>query len=231
VLISKKRTKEIFEDIFNRGYDFLAKQDKRKPKMSPSSVKTCLRKHYWSAIGEKESNPITFNSGSKLEFGKLFHTYLERLISAVEPGFKLETEVSFDGIKGTLDCLADLDGKKYIVDFKTTADYSFKQKVIAKSVSETYICQATLYALAAQEKFNIKIDGIIILLFSRNVDRGVKYEPFIYKLDSENIGKVKDYFDTLKRYVNAKALPPAIPFETWECGYCNYVDLCKGGNK
>jgi genome maintenance exonuclease 1 len=59
-------------------------------------------------------------------------------------------------LAGTVDCIAEYDGKLSIIDFKTA---SRKRD----EINENYLIQATFYSIAWEERTGEKIDQIVIL--------------------------------------------------------------------
>jgi len=60
------------------------------------------------------------------------------------------------GIAGTVDCVAEYEGKLSIIDFKTA-----RRKW--DEINETYLVQATFYSIAWEERTGEKVDQIAIL--------------------------------------------------------------------
>ena len=59
---------------------------------------------------------------------------------------------------GTVDCVAEYNGKLSIVDFKTA------RKLKDKNYITNYFCQAAAYAIMYEERFNIPVSRIVILI-------------------------------------------------------------------
>jgi len=79
------------------------------------------------------------------------------------------------GLAGRVDCIADYDGKKSVIDFKSAT----REK--RKSDIDNYFMQVTAYAIMFQELTGIPIDNIVILISSEDgtvqsfVDNPIKY--------------------------------------------------------
>tara|TARA_X000001382_G_scaffold116995_1_gene96412 strand:+ start:26 stop:385 length:360 start_codon:yes stop_codon:yes gene_type:complete len=73
----------------------------------------------------------------------------------------LETEVSLVSEKyqfgGTFDAIAEINGKNYLIDFKTS-----------KSIYQEYVIQLAAYRQLWQEHSDLKIHGGIILKLSKD---------------------------------------------------------------
>ena len=83
------------------------------------------------------------------------------------------------GIAGTVDCVAEYEGKLSIIDFKTA---SRKRD----EVNENYLVQATFYSIAWEERTKEKVDQIAILTTTETGDLYVhKDDPskYVRRLD------------------------------------------------
>jgi len=71
-----------------------------------------------------------------------------------------ETRMYSDYLKmaGTVDCVAEWKGKLAIVDFKTA------RKAKNREYITNYFCQASAYAIMYEERFNIPVNRIVILI-------------------------------------------------------------------
>lgn len=61
-------------------------------------------------------------------------------------------------IAGTVDCVAEWKGKLSIIDFKTARKAKNRDYIL------NYFCQATAYAIMYEERFNIPVSRIVILI-------------------------------------------------------------------
>jgi genome maintenance exonuclease 1 len=83
------------------------------------------------------------------------------------------------GIAGTVDCVAEYEGKLSIIDFKTA-----RRKW--NEINENYLVQATFYTIAWEERTKEKIDQIVILTTTETGELSVhKDDPskYIKRLD------------------------------------------------
>jgi genome maintenance exonuclease 1 len=83
------------------------------------------------------------------------------------------------GIAGTVDCVAEYEGKLSIIDFKTA-----RRKW--DEVNENYLVQATFYSIAWEERTKEKVDQIAILTTTETGELHVhKDDPskYIRRLD------------------------------------------------
>lgn len=87
---------------------------------------------------------------------------------------------------GTVDCIAEWNGKLAIIDFKTS------RKLKEKSYIKNYFCQAAAYAIMYEERFGIPVSRIVILI---SVDDEL---PQVFEERRDNF--VKDLLDIRKQY-------------------------------
>jgi genome maintenance exonuclease 1 len=59
---------------------------------------------------------------------------------------------------GTVDCVAEWKGKLSIIDFKTAKKLKNRDYIL------NYFCQATAYAIMYEERYNIPVPRIVILI-------------------------------------------------------------------
>ena len=79
---------------------------------------------------------------------------------------------------GTYDCLMKINGKLYLIDFKTSNHVTYK-----------YYLQLAAYSKVLREKENINIDGVLILQLNKYQP---KYKEYILDL---SIPEHKEYFN------------------------------------
>ena len=83
---------------------------------------------------------------------------------------------------GTYDCLMKINGKLYLIDFKTSNHVTYK-----------YYLQLAAYSKVLREKKNINIDGVLILQLNKYQP---KYKEYILDL---SIPEHKEYFNLCER--------------------------------
>ena len=108
-----------------------------------------------SCLSNKPENDLVGNYGELP--ARLFNQMIPALdkinmIRALEKGL-YSTQL---GIAGTVDCVAEYEGKLSIIDFKTA---SRKRD----EMNENYLVQATFYSIAWEERTKEKVDQIAIL--------------------------------------------------------------------
>lgn len=95
-----------------------------------------------------------FDSSSKFLFNN-FKQYLDQIDNIVALEKTLYSDVF--KVAGRCDCIADFQGKKSVIDFKT-AEKTKKREWITN-----YFLQTTFYSCAVEELFGIKIPNIVII--------------------------------------------------------------------
>ena len=152
-------------------------------------------------VGEEEANKISQQASSR---GTRIHTLCEHYLDNKEPQFKtpldIETFRSFEPVlhrinnihaqeirmysdhlrlAGTVDCVAEFDGKLSVIDFKTA------RKVKRQEDIENYFMQVTAYAIMFEERFGIPVNRTVVAIAIDNE------EPQIF------INRRNDYVEQL----------------------------------
>jgi len=131
-------------------------------------------------VGEEEANKISGKASSR---GTRIHTLCEQYLDNKELTFKtpLDTE-TFNRFKpvlhrinniyaqeirmysdhlriaGTVDCVAEFDGKLSIIDFKTSKRLKNEEDI------ENYFMQVSGYAVMFEERFSIPVNRIVVAI-------------------------------------------------------------------
>lgn len=131
-------------------------------------------------VGEEQAQKITKQASTR---GTRIHTLCENYLNNEEPKFKtpidyemfekfkpalnrinnihlLEARMYSDHLRlaGTVDCIAEFDGKLAVIDFKTS------RKLKEKSYIENYFMQAAGYAIMFEERFKIPVQKTVIAI-------------------------------------------------------------------
>ena len=117
---------------------------------------------------------------------KMFKPYLDTYLDNVH---LQEVRLYSDYLRmaGTVDCVAEWKGKLAIVDFKTA------RKLKNKEYITNYFCQAASYAIMYEERFNIPVSRIVILI---SVD---DEEPQMFEERRDNfVGKLLEVREQYK---------------------------------
>jgi ATP-dependent exoDNAse (exonuclease V) beta subunit len=140
--------------------------------------------HQWRArVGDEEANRISSQAAtrgtrihklcedylnnddidaSKYNFNDAFNfRLLKPILDANIDNIHLQEERLYsDYLKmaGTVDCVAEWKGKLSIIDFKTARKLKNKEYIL------NYFCQVSAYAIMYEERFNIPVSRIVILI-------------------------------------------------------------------
>lgn len=130
-------------------------------------------------VGEEVANQISRRAATR---GTRIHTLCEKYLSneEVSPDFFdtymwktfesqlaridnihcLETQLYSDHLEvaGTVDCIAEFDGKLSVIDFKTSS------KVKTKDQISNYFMQCSAYAVAFEERTKVPVPNIVIIM-------------------------------------------------------------------
>lgn len=136
-------------------------------------------------VGEEEANRITTRAANR---GTRIHTLCENYLLGkdVEPDMfdkeifesispfldridnihALETPLYSDHLEvaGTVDCIAEFDGKISVVDFKTSA------KIKTRDNIHGYFMQCAAYAVAFEERTKIPVGRLVVIMGVDNED-------------------------------------------------------------
>jgi len=96
------------------------------------------------------------------------------------------------GLAGTVDCVAEFDGKLSIIDFKTS-----RQSMIGDKYGklEKYFCQASGYAVMFEERYKMPINNLVIIAAVADKDEP---EVFVSKRDVH----IKELINMSEEYKN-----------------------------
>jgi ATP-dependent exoDNAse (exonuclease V) beta subunit len=136
--------------------------------------------HAWRArVGEEEANRVSSRAARR---GTAIHTLCENYLlnKEVNPGpfdvdtFKslqplldridnihcLETQLYSDHLQvaGTVDCIAEFDGRMSVIDFKTS------KRIKSRHDIHSYFMQTSAYAVMFEERTGIAVDRLAILM-------------------------------------------------------------------
>lgn len=131
-------------------------------------------------VGEEEANRISKQASGR---GTRIHKLCEDYLNNKEPEFKTPLDtVTFESFKpvlhrinniyaqeirmysdhlriaGTVDCIAEFDGKLSVIDFKTARKAKREEDI------ENYFMQASAYAIMFEERFGIPVSRTVIAI-------------------------------------------------------------------
>jgi genome maintenance exonuclease 1 len=78
-------------------------------------------------------------------------------------------------VAGTVDCIADYDGKRSVIDFKTASKIKTKESI------DHYFMQTAAYAVMFEERTGIPVNQLVIIM---GCDESTRALVFIEKRDN-----------------------------------------------
>lgn len=158
-------------------------------------------------VGDEEANRISRTASTR---GTAFHKVCENYLNNVPPVLKTPYEIErFTNFKpilhrinriyaqelrmysdhlrmaGTVDCIAEFDGKLAVIDFKTASKEKEKENI------ENYFMQCTAYCIMFEELFQIPISKTVVAIA---VD---EHQPQIFIEKRDNYVEKLIYFRDL----------------------------------
>lgn len=124
-----------------------------------------------NAIEEYIKNGIDFDNLEIIQAQNSFNAFKKWWSIIIQTDYKIlmqEQKMTCRYFGGTLDLLIQINGKIYLVDFKTSNHLSYK-----------YILQLSAYIYLLKENYNIDVDGCIILRLDKKTS---EFEELIYHL-------------------------------------------------
>lgn len=137
-----------------------------------------------------------------------------------------ELSINYKGILGHIDGVVKINGRYYIIDFKTTSLAGSVKKMSKPGVG--YIRQITAYAYLIEKQYGIKVAGVMLVFIPRdNPNRPVIWEQEVTEASLEKTRKALKADRSLhKRTMAAKTVPEFKDLATNYCGG-EYCDACK----
>ena len=107
-------------------------------------------------LDNAEIDPLKYDYNDTINFQEM-KPFLDNFIDNIH---LQETRLYSDYLQlaGTVDCVAEWKGKLSIIDFKTATKHKNRDYIT------NYFCQAAAYAIMYEERFQIPIDRIVILI-------------------------------------------------------------------
>ena len=241
-----------FENIYSNYLNKKSGEYREKNKdyidwFSASSAGSCLKKQWYKVNDIQESDPPNNESMRKMRVGTLVHEDFEKAVNYYienkeDDNFIINTEqavvINDLNVIGHLDCsvIHKERSEAYVWDYKTAASYSWK-KTFGRNSSEfhhtNYGLQVATYAIGLTETIKtIKhYDDVEMFLIWYNKDTSQMREqriPEYFIIDAidywnnavEFIEQIKDETTIMPK------LDEGIPFQSWECNYCNWKTIC-----
>ena len=218
-----------------------------------SGAGSCSRKLYFESVQmEKSKSDINPRSSRLLRLGTILHDdfgealtmyntmyntmYKKEIESNKEKekniNFHIEKEITIDSlnVRGFYDIVAE-DGKVYLYDLKSCASYSWTMKFGRKKQFDPsiyYELQLGTYGYAVEKEFG-RIDGMYLLYYNKDNSR-MKYVEIPLSFISRAYLFWKNINDEHKQ-----GLPMfktgVSPVQSWNCSYCQFLDVCNPPNK
>jgi len=200
---------------------------------SASSAGHCYKKHKFKLL-KTETDKFPVESLLKMRLGNLFHDDVQKaLIKYFKKGF-ISTEYLIENedmnVRGFIDILI-IDSIIEVDDIKTISSYQYRKKFGRKEnrdkvQSDKYELQVGTYAVAMQKKLGREVNSMNIIYYKKD-DSTIKIVPVSHDYKE----KALEYWDNVGKECKKEIdeLVPGdygIPFESWECKFCQYASKC-----
>ena len=221
-----------------------------KGKHSASSAGYCYKKQYYQLHGYK-GEPMDKRVLRLLRLGTLLHKDLEESLDKYAKIIKEKGAESVQiftehlielpslNVVGHLDYMFIIDDREYWVgDLKSLNDWSWKlkfgKKFANKKQSPHYYLQLGTYCLGVQQQFHVKEPMMLDLTWYNKNDSNMKNAS----VDPMWIHRAQAYWIDLNDFLlevgedilDVEATTAiGIPMMDWECKYCQFNKICKGG--
>lgn len=162
--------------------------EEKAKQISEAAAKRGTKIHTWCECFIKQIgfgiSPLDF------ETGNMFRAMIPELRKFDEV-HALETKLFSTKLRvaGTVDCIAKIDGKFYVVDFKTSSRFKTRDDI------PSYFMQASVYAMAWYELTGISIEDIRIIITTQD-DGVLVYDEKVRDWLPEFV-KVRKQYDLL----------------------------------
>jgi CRISPR/Cas system-associated exonuclease Cas4 (RecB family) len=202
---------------------------------SASAAGHCYRKHKYKLLKEKAEAPDR-KGLFRMRVGDLIHEdfqkallryYKDKLVLT-----ELEIELKDLNVRGYLDIVVLDKQEADLKDVKTAAAFAWKRKFGRiqnrdLNQSEKYELQLGTYGLGLEETKGLQVVNMDLVYYKKD-DSGIKF----VNISDDYKKKAKEYWEEVstvcKRDIN-NIIPGedvGIPFESWECNYCQYKKVC-----
>ena len=236
----------MIEDIYHSYLTHLEGQREKDNKFHASSAGSCFRKQLYNKNGFPQDKK-DIKSYRLLRLGTIVHKDIEDSVSHYNEINKDDSKQLFseDKIKldelnvvGTYDLgLLDNENSSFnLWDIKTVAAYKWTTK-FGRSYNRkpntdiNYKLQLGTYALGIHKKFQVDKINMYLLWYNKNTS--AMKEQIV---SPEWVEKALEYWIQLNEIVEdcgnnfEEELKPGywegVPFQDWECRYCQYYTIC-----
>lgn len=208
-----------------------SKDERHSGYFHPSSANRCLRQQWFSKMDAEEDVEYDvegeFISNRRFDTGD--HLHLAYGVMLEWLGMLVEREVPFirpkDKMKGRADAIVEVEGRNYLVDFKSSISHMYNEFQKNDYPGDNYVLQLQIYLEALGKKYNIE-KGIILVEDKdkhKTCEYIIDYDPaaFQYALDRK-----KTLFDA----VNNLEIPEkeGKSMQRPPCRWCPYTETCYG---
>lgn len=181
--IGKKKLFEWRKRVGNEKANAVALQASR----AGTAVHNVAEDYMLGQLVEKEANPIALNTFRNIQ------PYLDNNVGVVH-GIELQMYSNVLKTAGTADLICEYNGKKTMLDFKTSKRWKKKAEI------STYFMQGAAYSQMVKEHYDVEIEQIVILMaihdggalvFEEKIE---DWMPMTHKyFDLYHKGKIKDF--------------------------------------
>ena len=206
-----------------------------KPKLSASSAGMCHLKHYFK-MQETPRLPVDRKSLKKMRLGTIVHEDIQKSLEYFFKDYDIvcELPVRYKNVKGHIDIVVKIDKKTCIVlDIKTMAAYGWSLKYGKKATQSSAKwnkMQLATYALGLMETYGYEEVYMYLWNYNKNTS-AMKFES----IDPKYVEDAEAYWENLDNNLKSWAnvglnamlwSPVQAPEFSWECGYCEYAEIC-----
>ena len=218
-----------------------------------SSAFSCRRKLYFESVLVAEpTNPPNESSLRKMRLGTVFHDEMEKCFDFYNNGSILYTKgnissntigipsasfsvyqekeiiIDFVNVRGFYDLVIKMEsGEVYLYDYKTMASYPWKLKFGRDKKPPKnlrYEFQLGTYGYAVKKEFG-RLDGMFLIYY--NKDTSVMRQVPVHLSFTEKAIQFWKEVNSEHKLGMPKFEEGLSPVETWECGYCQFQDVCQ----
>jgi len=202
---------------------------------SASSAGHCYRKQKYKLLKEKAEAPDR-KGLFRMRIGDLIHEDFQKALLTYYKDHLVLTELEIElkelNVRGYLDILIIDKQEADLKDIKTSAAYAWKRKFgrienRAPTQSEKYELQLGTYGLGLEETKGLQLVNMDLIYYKKD-DASIKF----VNINDGYKEKAKEYWKEVSSVCKQdldKIIPGediGVPFESWECNYCQYKKVC-----
>jgi len=203
--------KELIEKYYRDKRD-----ERERTKFYISDAGKCLRQIFFKfkKAPRAEMDPRLLRI---FDHGDLIHRELVRILESLGIVESIEIPIPpREDISGRADAIVNIDGERYLVDFKSINSTILRGMEKPK---KEHVFQIQLYL----HFFNIK-KGILLYEGKDTLE----LKEFFIEYDKELVQKILQEFQELKTNLEKNLIPDRLPDypENWQCKYCQFREIC-----